>query len=154
MPALNFIEGFSTSSNNKFIDYISGCCLLIKKEVIGQIGLMDEDYFLYYEDTDWCLRAEKAGFWCALVSQAKIYHKISQSVAKLPSSDYIYYHTRNGLRMSWRLNAWPKRAVLILWTSWLFAKQIVKLTIGYKRDWARAIIRGMADFGRGRFGKI
>lgn len=141
-------------SNNKIVDYISGCCLLIKKEVIDQIGLMDEDYFLYYEDTDWCLRGKKVGYQCVLAPSAKIYHKVSQSVAKLSSLNYIYYHTRNGLRMAWRMNGWPKRIVLLVWLSWLFFKQLIKLVICYRKDWARAVIRGIWDFGRGRFGKI
>lgn len=145
---------FSTSSNNKIVDYISGCCLLIKKEVIEQIGLMDEDYFLYYEDTDWCLRAQKSGYRCVPVPSAKIYHKISQSVAKLPSFYYIYYHTRNGLRMGWRLGNYLTRTVLVGWMGWLLAKQIIKLIIGYKREWARAVIAGVGDFLRGKFGKI
>ncbi len=39
-----------------------GCGLLIKNKVIKDIGILDPDYFLYYEDVDWCLRAQKKGY--------------------------------------------------------------------------------------------
>lgn len=49
------------------LDYISGACMFIRAEVFGEVGLLNEDYFLYYEELDFCRRAQKAGFdiaWC------------------------------------------------------------------------------------------
>ena len=43
-------------------NFICGACLLVRAEVIGRVGVMDERYFLYNEDADWCLRIEGAGF--------------------------------------------------------------------------------------------
>ena len=85
--------------SSKAVDYITGCCMLIKREVVEKIGLMDEDYFLYFEDVDWCLKARRAGYKCVLASNSKIWHKVSQST-KEGSFSYIYYHTRNGLLMA------------------------------------------------------
>ncbi len=55
-------------------DYVSGCAMLIKKNVFREIGLFDEKYFLYYEDADFCLRARKKGFKCAVVPSARAIH--------------------------------------------------------------------------------
>lgn len=55
-------------------DYISGCAMLIKKDVFREIGLLDEKYFLYYEDADFCLRARKKGFKCMVVPGARAIH--------------------------------------------------------------------------------
>ena len=55
-------------------EYVTGCAMLIKKEVFKEIGLFSEDYFLYYEDADFSLRAKKKGFECLVVPSAKVKH--------------------------------------------------------------------------------
>ena len=54
-------------------EYVTGCAMLIKKEVFKDTGLFDEDYFLYYEDADFCLRARKKGFRSAVVNPPKFF---------------------------------------------------------------------------------
>ena len=63
-------------------DYLSGCCLLIKRKVFGKIRLLDEKYFLFFEDTDFCLRAKEAGFKIALEPKSIIVHKLSEGKNK------------------------------------------------------------------------
>jgi len=60
-------------------DYVSGTSVLISKELIEKVGLMREDYFLYYEDTDWAIRARKQGIASVIVPQSIIWHKMSTS---------------------------------------------------------------------------
>lgn len=57
------------------VDYVSGCCLLIKKQLIKKVGLFDESYFCYCEETDYCFRAERAGYKTIYAPMAKIWHK-------------------------------------------------------------------------------
>lgn len=133
-----------------FVDYITGCCLLIKREVVEKIGLLSEDYFLYYEDADWCLRAKKAGYERVLAREGKIYHKQSASTGEF-SYPYIYYHSRNGLLCGWKNG--PKFFVLIQ-SVWIFFKQIIKLLFGYRRSWARPVLKGVVDFWKGKRGKL
>jgi hypothetical protein len=132
------------------VDYITGCCLLIKREVIEKIGLISEDYFLYYEDTDWNMRAQQAGYKCGVMLDVKIYHKGSASSTEF-SYPYIYYHTRNGLIFSSRFGFLP---LTYLISGWIFLKQLVKLAIGYKREWARPVMQGVIDFWQGKGGKL
>lgn len=60
-------------------DWMSGACLIIRREVFDSIGLLDEGYFLYYEETDFCLRAYRAGWSCWYVPQSRIVHFCGQS---------------------------------------------------------------------------
>lgn len=55
-------------------DFITGCAMLVRKEVFREIGLLDEDYFLYWEDADFSWRARKAGFKLGVVSDSWVYH--------------------------------------------------------------------------------
>lgn len=66
-------------------DYYSGVCLMIDAKVFKKIGLLDDSFFLYYEDVDFCLRARKAGFKLKLSPNAMILHKLSSSTNKLGS---------------------------------------------------------------------
>jgi GT2 family glycosyltransferase len=78
-------------------DYITGCALMIKKAVIEAIGLLDERFFLYWEDVDWGLRAQKAGFRNLIVPKAYIWHKISISTGGPDSPLKAYHKTRSNL---------------------------------------------------------
>lgn len=64
------------------IDYISGCCILVKREVFEKIGLLDERFFLYFEDVDFCLRAKRAGFKIAVESKSIIIHELIEGKQK------------------------------------------------------------------------
>ncbi len=57
------------------VDYVFGCCLLIKKKVIQKVGLFDESYFCYWDETDYCFRAREAGYRVICIPEAKIWHK-------------------------------------------------------------------------------
>lgn len=135
-------------------DYITGCGLLIRREVIEKIGTLSDDYFLYYEDTDYCLKAKDAGWKCGIVPSARIWHKVSRS-AKEFSPSYLYYHARNGLLMSKRNNPWEKIIILYLFSFYLVIKQIIKyFFIPRKKEWARMTMRGIYDFYMGKTGKM
>lgn len=61
------------------VDYIFGAAMLIRRTVFEQIGLFDEQFFLYLEDLDLCLRAQEAGFSLLFVPEAHVWHKGSAS---------------------------------------------------------------------------
>lgn len=61
------------------IDWVPGASMMIRREVFDSIGLMDEDYFLYYEETDFCLQAQRAGWSCWYVPQSRVMHIAGQS---------------------------------------------------------------------------
>jgi len=132
-------------------DFVSGCALLIRRSVIEKIGLMDERYFLYYEDGDWNCAAHKAGWDIAVIPRSVIWHKVSRST-KAGSFSYIYYHVRNGAMLAQKFSTPLSLAALHVYNAYIAAKQIVKLVIPSKREWAKAVLRGLADFYRGKHG--
>lgn len=77
-------------------DFATGACLLVKKEVIDQIGLFDERYFMYLEDVDFSQRAKQAGWQVVFDPSIKLSHKVSQS-SGIGSSLNDYFLTRNRL---------------------------------------------------------
>ncbi len=56
------------------VDWVPGASLMVKREVFDAIGLMDEHYFLYYEETDFCLQAQRAGWDCWYVPTSRVFH--------------------------------------------------------------------------------
>lgn len=79
----------------KEVEYVSGSAFLIKTETIKRIGLMDEDYFLYFEESDWTLRANQEGFKSLYVPTSHIWHKVSRSGGGISNPIGLYYITRN-----------------------------------------------------------
>lgn len=78
------------------VDFISGACMLIKREVIEKVGLFDEKYFLYFEDCDFQKRVSDAGFKRYYNGRVAIYHKVSRSTG-IGSILTDYFHARNRL---------------------------------------------------------
>jgi N-acetylglucosaminyl-diphospho-decaprenol L-rhamnosyltransferase len=68
------------------VDWVPGASLMVKREVFQAVGLMDEDYFLYYEETDFCLQARRAGWECWYVPASRVFHVAGAStgVVDLP----------------------------------------------------------------------
>ncbi len=60
-------------------EFVSGCAMLIKRVVLEKVGLFDESFFMYYEDSDYCLRVRRAGFSLWVVPAARLWHKVSGS---------------------------------------------------------------------------
>lgn len=78
-------------------DFATGCCLAITKSVIDKIGLMDERYFLYYEDNDWSQRTKKAGFKIIVEPKSVIYHQNAGSTGGSGSKLHQHYQSRSRL---------------------------------------------------------
>ena len=76
----------------KEVDYVQGACLLVKREVVQRIGLLDSTLFAYWEETDWCVRGHRAGYKSVFVPKAKVWHKVAASSGGVRRR---YYLTRN-----------------------------------------------------------
>jgi GT2 family glycosyltransferase len=76
------------------VDYVTGCALCVKREVIDRIGPIDPRFFAYYEETDWCYRARAQGYKIMVVPGSRIWHKVSATNGvDTPLTDY--YMIRN-----------------------------------------------------------
>jgi adenylylsulfate kinase len=65
------------------VDYVLGACMMVRRRAIHDAGMLDEDYFLYYEEIDWCLRIKKAGWKVYHLPDVKVYHLRNQSIKKM-----------------------------------------------------------------------
>jgi GT2 family glycosyltransferase len=66
--------GWWNRDTQRDVDVVSGMFMLVRHEAIEQVGLMDEDYFVYAEETDWCFRFRQAGWRCVFAPVGKIIH--------------------------------------------------------------------------------
>jgi len=128
--------------------YLTGCCLLARREVWEKVGLLDERYFIYAEDADWSLRARRAGFGLLFVPTARLWHKVSASAGN-QSAWKIYQRMRANLtlfsrnargleRLTWGPAFVLQQAVLAAW-----------LVLSGRIDAARAVPRALWDAARG-----
>jgi len=140
----------------KKTEYISGCAMLIRRSILEKVGKLSEDFFMYYEDTDFSLATKKAGFELLYVPSSHIWHKVSKSTKKAMTNPLIhYYHVRNALLLSKRQA--PKFVLfgIYLWSIAHYMKQILKIVIlPSKRESSKMIRRGIKDFYKGKFRKI
>jgi len=135
------------------VDYVSGCALLIKAEVARRIGPMNERYFLYFEETDWNVRAHKAGYRSVVDYDARILHKAGISTGKVKDSDY-YYGPRNlPLFVSANGRWYHKLAFYPLFFTRYFLSYFVNLLRG-RPGRSRYIVRGIGDFINKKYGKL
>ncbi len=90
-PGLNQIDDGKYDENFE-LDYITGSCILCKGKVIDKVGMLNKNYFMYWEDVDWCFRGKIFGYKSVYAFKSKIWHKVSVS-----STNYlkVYYCTRN-----------------------------------------------------------
>src|SRR5207245_8701549 len=78
-------------------DYVTGCCLLMKRATIERVGPLDEQFFLYWEDTDWGLRVKASGLRNVVVCGGRVGHRVSATAGGLGSPLRVYHRTRSHL---------------------------------------------------------
>jgi GT2 family glycosyltransferase len=134
------------------VEWISGCAMLVRREVIERVGRLDERFFIYWEEIDWCLRASRAGWRLMHVPLARLWHKgVQRSYNPKPS--VTYYTTRNRFLFLAKnrapLRIWLFSAVSTLRTlsSWTLKPKWRHMTAD-----RNAMARGVWDFARRRWG--
>lgn len=78
-------------------DFITGCAVLVKRNILEEIGPLNDFFFIYWEDVDWGLRAIKAGKKNLVVHNAHIWHKVTISMGGLQSPRTVYHKVRSHL---------------------------------------------------------
>ena len=125
---------------------------MVRRAVIEQLGALDERFFYYWEETEWCVRASKNGWTILHVPQAKLWHKGVQRDYR-PGPSVTYYSTRNHFLLLAKHNA-PLRGWLVAWSDTL--RTLISWTV--KPRWRSmrahrdAMWQGTRDFLRCRWG--
>lgn len=79
------------------VTFAPACCMLIPNKIFLDIGCFNEKYFMYFEDTDFCMRLQEAGYLIKYMPESILWHKVSSSTGGENSLKQIYYMTRNRL---------------------------------------------------------
>lgn len=136
------------------VEWVSGCAIMLRAEALREVGAFDGRFFVYWEETEWCVRARKAGWRILNVPAAKLWHKGVQR-RYAPGPWVTYYVTRNRLLLLATHHAprqaWATACVQILRTlvSWS-----VKPRWRHMRAHRDAMWHGVVDFLRGRLGQM
>ena len=137
------------------LDYVCGASLLVKKKVLHSVGLLDEAYFLYWEDADWGIRARRAGFFKKLIycPASRVLHKEGAGLTAGTEGGVIsgkadYYWVRNGLFFTKRYYPW---FLPIVPFAYLAKHTLIRLLKGQPLN-LRAFLSGLFDFLAGKTG--
>ncbi len=105
------------TNKTRIVDWVSGACMLVRREAIDQVGPLDENMFMYFEDNDWCLRMRKAGWQVYYNPQVEIVHLGGQSLKKNPEVQNAYYDSLTYFyaKHYGRMSQWLLRLVLPLY---------------------------------------
>lgn len=139
------------------VDIASGAAMLVRREVLQQAGLMDERFFLYFEEVDWSLAVRKAGYRILAVPASLVWHEVSATLgATSPVIDY--YMLRNHLRLIGRHWQGLRRGCLwsrlVLRNLLAIAAYTVKSHNGQRIPNRNARLFALRDAMLGRWGKM
>jgi GT2 family glycosyltransferase len=134
------------------VDYISGCALMVRRAALERVGLLDERFFAYYEETELCARVRASGYRIVIVPQAKMWHKVRPG--DRPSSPvYLYLMARNRLLY---LRCTGASALTILVATLAIVRTAASWALRPRhramRRHAGTLLTAVRDFWLGRFG--
>lgn len=134
------------------IGFATGCCLLLPRDVIERAGFLDERFFLYYEDTEYCFRLRKMGISIWYCPKARLYHKVGASSRGADSPLCAYYIARNWLLCSRQHLGGRYPLFVVYYVANRSACCSLWLLKG-KKELIRATGRGVRDYWAHRFGR-
>ena len=143
--------GFGEKDNGQYNQacptaFAHGAAMLIKREVIEQVGLMPEEFFLYYEEMDWSSCIQRKGFQIWYDPCCTVYHKESQSTGQ-QSPLKTYYMTRNRLLYARKNRFGLSKYLCYLYLTLVCLCKDVPIHVSNNRiDLAQSSIKGLLDF--------
>lgn len=138
------------------VEWATGCSMFCSAEVARIVGPMDERFFLYLEDVDWCLRARRLSIPIFCAGRAYLSHGVSRSVSRFEGAEVTYYAWRNYYLLVRENGTWWQRVYAYADLFLRFVKTGLRLALfpSYRRDPAyMARTRGLVDFVLDRYGE-
>lgn len=121
--------------------FVTGCSMMVKRGVFDRIGLLDDRYYLYYEDLDFCLRARKTGYKLLYMPSSVVWHVNAGSSGRPGNVTHQYYQTRNRLLIGMKYA--PLRTKVAL----------LRESLGYLAGKEKIKRKAVVDYFTGRLGK-
>lgn len=129
---------FDTPSH---FDYAPTCFMLINNLVFGDVGLMDENYFVYYDDTDFIYRSVEKGYKIFYYPKVQVFHKVSFSTGGNESLFSIYYGARNRIYFIFKNINWRFRFITL---AYVITTSVIKL-FKYNNHKRKQLVKGLID---------
>jgi GT2 family glycosyltransferase len=137
------------------VGFLTGCAVLIRRELIADVGAFDPDFFAYFEDGDLCLRALAAGYQLLFVPRARVWHRAATSGGD--NSSYspltVYLTVRNRLLFMRKHGRWWGWFVFVPAFGAVVARLLWRFRSRPRKEVVRAIWLGIADYARGHVGR-
>lgn len=131
------------------VDWLTGCALLVNRRMVEAVGWLDESFFLYVEEVDWCYRAGRGGWSVLFVPGARVWHPDTR-VRDVNSPPVTYYMARNTLRFAGKHRLYATLARQALTHARTIASWSLRPKWRHKRAQRDALLRALADSARGR----
>ncbi|MGP3561699.1 glycosyltransferase family 2 protein [Geobacillus sp. BK01] len=139
-------------------DYVPACSMMVRVDVIRKVGLMDEEYFLYWDDIDWCYRMKLRGYRVVALNKSKVWHKSGVKVRQDTFTHYYFFRNRVHFFMKFlniegvSINNFARQLIKDLAEAMYFGhkkqRYSTSKTVLYAIEDALANIRGKAQDGR------
>ncbi len=136
-----------SADQTQAVEWVVGAAILIRQEVWQQVGSIDEDFFMYFEETDWCRRCVDAGWEIHYLSTAKVTHYEGKSSEQVVAQRAIRFQ-RSKIRYTRKYfgNGWATILRLFLWLTYAiqWLEESAKWLIGHRRAlrWQRMVAYG------------
>lgn len=154
--SINWFKGTVVMNNNKkkyienqsdyfYCEYLIGCCMLIRTSIFNKTDLLPEEYFMYYEDVDFCVKIINSGYKLAVYEKPYIYHKTSSSSGGEGSPFAIEWNTRNRLLFMKKYNFKIKSYLFFYLTRIIIG---LKYLFTGKFKQLKAMIKGINNYKR------
>lgn len=135
-------------NKEKEVTFTTGCVMLIPRDVIENVGFLPEEYFMYYEDVDYCLKVQEAGYKIYYCPRTVIYHKVSASTGGEESPFAVKWNTRNRIifmdKFKYKVTKYEYKKVI----GFFYCTRLIKLAQYYlkgKTDKAKALKEGIKE---------
>lgn len=138
-------------NNKSLVDFTSGCCFIASRNVFETAGLLNEDYFLYWEDVDYSIRLIKNNFNITYEPSLVVYHKINTSIGN-DSKTLLYYGTRNRIILVKKYSEFFYCSAYIITVCIELIKALKYIFLDY--DKANAIMKAIKDGIKGITGRV
>ncbi|MHB1405657.1 MAG: glycosyltransferase family 2 protein [Desulfitobacteriaceae bacterium] len=107
------------------VDYLGGACFVVKAEVLAQTGLIPENYFLFFEETELCLKAKNLGYKLVCLHASRVYHKRSATISKFQGLGYYFLNRNRVVFMRRNARVWQR----LIFYGYLSLEALVRILI-------------------------
>jgi GT2 family glycosyltransferase len=137
-----FYVGDIPETETAEVDWLTGACLMVRREVVEQVGGLDEGYFMYSEELDWCRRMREAGWRVVYLPAAQVVHHEGKSSEQAVTARHVHFQRaklRYFRKYHGRLTAGVLRVFLLLNYLWQLVLEGMKGVVGHQRPlrWQR-----------------